>query len=298
MKTGKKIFIAFILNLLFSIFELIGGIFTGSIAIFSDAVHDFGDAASIGVSYLFEKKSNRRPDKVYTYGYARYSVLGGAITTIALMIASVVVVCNAVYRCFHPVTIDGNGMLILACVGLVVNGLATYFTHGGRSINQKAVNLHMLEDVLGWVVILIGAVVIRFTNFYLLDPILSIFVAVFIFVGTCKNLKQILDIFLIKTPKGIRLDDVKTHLLRIKGIIDVHHIHVWTLDGERLLATLHIVVERYSVQIKKEVKRELREHGIVHSCVEVEEKSETCLEKECLVKHKKSCVCAHHHHHH
>ena len=165
MKTEKNIFIAFILNLIFSVIEIVGGVITGSIAIISDAIHDFGDATSIGASFFLEKKSKLQPDETYTYGYARFSVLGGVITSFILLIGSGLVIYNAVMRIINPIIINYDGMIILAVVGVVINSLATYFTHGGHSINQKAVNLHMLEDVLGWIVILVGAVIMRFTSF-------------------------------------------------------------------------------------------------------------------------------------
>lgn len=297
MKTEKNIFVAFLLNLLFSLIELVGGILTGSIAIVSDAVHDFGDATSIGASFLFERKSKKQPNATYTYGYARFSVLGGVITTVILLVGSVLVVYNAVNRFLNPVPIHYDGMLILAVVGLVVNLLATYFTHGGGSINQKAVNLHMLEDALGWVVILIGALVIRFTKFYLLDPILSILVAVFVLVGALKNLKEILDIFLVKMPKGVDLEALKEHVLEIKGVKDVHHIHVWTLDGENVYATMHVAVQTYDPNIKTSVKEELKAHGVSHVVLEMETADENCHEQACVVD---VCAkgCSHHHHHH
>ena len=297
MKTEKNIFVAFILNLLFSVIELIGGIFTGSIAIISDAVHDFGDATSIGTSFFFEKKSKRQPNERYNYGYARFSVLGGVITTVILLVGSALVIYNAIGRFLNPVPIQYDGMLVLAVVGLVVNLIATHFTHGGGSINQKAVNLHMLEDALGWVVILIGAIVIRFTEFYLLDPMLSILVAVFVLVGALKNLKEILDIFLVKTPKGVDVNELKAHILGIEGVEDVHHIHVWTLDGESVYATLHVESRAYDPTIKTAVKEELKEHGVSHVTVEMELSGEGCQEKTCVVE-ASSKGCPHHHHHH
>jgi cobalt-zinc-cadmium efflux system protein len=298
MKTDKKIFIAFLLNLVFSILEFFGGIFTGSIAIISDAVHDFGDAASIGASYLLERKSKKQPNEKYTYGYARFSVLGGVITTVILLVGSGVVIYNAVQRFINPVPLDYNGMLIVAGVGFIVNLLATYFTHGGHSINQKAVNLHMLEDVLGWAVILIGALVMRFTNFYILDPIMSILVAVFILFNAVKNLKEILDIFLIKTPKQVCLDELKSHILHVDGVADVHHFHIWTTDGESLYATLHVVAKDYCPEIKKGVKAELFEHGIAHVTVEMETTDEDCGEKVCVTPEREGGHHCHHGHGH
>ena len=181
MKTERNILIAFILNLSFSIFEFVGGVFTGSVAITSDAVHDIGDAASIGISYFLEKRSKKQPDEKYTYGYARYSIIGGFITTLILLIGSAFVIYNAIIRIINPVEINYNGMIVFAVVGVIVNFSAAFFTREGDSLNQKAVNLHMLEDVLGWIVVLVGAVVMRFTDFSLIDPIMSVGVSLFIF---------------------------------------------------------------------------------------------------------------------
>ncbi len=298
MKTKRNIFIAFILNLSFSIFEVIGGFLTGSVAITSDAIHDFGDATSIGVSFFLEKLSDKKPNEKYTFGYVRFSVLGGLITTFILLISSIIVIYNAVLRIINPTTINYNGMLIFAIIGLIVNLVATYFTHGGKSINQKAVNLHMLEDVLGWLVVLIGAIVIKFTNFYIIDPILSIIVALFVIINSIKNLIQIMNIFLIKTPKKIDISELTKHILKVEKIIDVHHIHVWTLDGEINCATLHIITQELDSKIKTEVKKELFEHGISHVTIEMETELENCEEKSCNIKSQHTHGHCHHHHHH
>lgn len=198
-KVSKNILIAFLLNFGFSIYELIGGILTGSVAISSDAIHDFGDAMSTGLAYVLERKSRKEPDEEYSYGYARYSVLGGLITSVFLIIGSLLVIYRAVERFFVPVEIAYDGMIILAIIGVVVNAAAAYLTSGKKSLNQKAVNLHMLEDVLGWMVVLIGAVAMRFTGFSLIDPILSILVAGFILFNAIKNLKSIFGVLLDKT---------------------------------------------------------------------------------------------------
>ena len=186
MKTEKNILIAFLLNLGFSVFEFFGGIFTGSVAILSDALHDLGDAISIGISWYFERLSKKQPDKKYTYGYKRYSVLGGLITTTVLIVGSLIVIFNAISRVFNPVSINYNGMIIFALIGASVNLCAAFFTKDGDSLNQKAVNLHMLEDVLGWLVVLAGAVIMRFTDIKIIDPILSLVVAVFILINSIK----------------------------------------------------------------------------------------------------------------
>ena len=298
MKTQRNIFIAFILNLAFSIFEFIGCIFTGSVAIMSDAVHDIGDAASIGLSFFLEKKSKKQPDEKFTYGYARYSVLGGAVTTLILLVGSGVVIYNAVLRIFNPVEINYNGMIIFAIVGVCVNLLAAFFTREGGSLNQRAVNLHMLEDVLGWVVVLIGALVMRFTDFYIIDPIMSICVAAFILVNAIKNFKEVIDLFLEKTPMSVSINEIKEHVEHIEGVLGVHHIHIWSMDGQSNFATMHVVVEGEHSEIKSKIRKELKEHGISHVTLELEAEGEDCGAEHCHVEPTESCGHHHHHHHH
>ena len=296
MKTEKNILIAFILNLAFSIFEFIGGAIVGSVAIVSDAVHDLGDAMSIGASYFLERKSKKQPDEVYTYGYARYSVIGGVITTLVLLFGSAAVIYNAILRIIHPVSIDYNGMIIFAIVGALVNLAAAYFTREGDSINQRAVNLHMLEDVLGWVVVLVGAIVMKYTDFTLIDPLMSIGVAAFILVNAVRNLKEVMELFLEKMPRSVQINEIKEHVLHIDGVLGIHHIHIWSMDGQKNYATMHVVASGDMSEIKKKIREELREHGIVHATLELENEGEECGEECCTVEHGESC--GHHHHHH
>ena len=298
MKTEKNILIAFILNLSFSIFEFFGGIFTGSVAIISDAVHDLGDATSIGVSYFLEKKSKKQPDDVYTYGYARFSVMGGIITTLILLCGSVLVVYNAIRRIINPVEINYNGMIIFAIVGALVNFIAAYFTKDGDSINQKAVNLHMLEDVLGWLVVLVGAIIMRFTDVKIIDPLMSMGVAVFIFINAFRNLKEVLDLFLEKIPNNISIEEIKHHIKEIDGVIDVHHIHIWSMDGQLNFATMHIVANENSHEIKDKIREELKEHGIGHATLEIENPNDHCHEEHCHIDNTHTHSHHHHHHHH
>lgn len=293
MKTEKNILIAFLLNISFSIIELIGGFFTNSIAIISDSIHDFGDALSIGISYFLEKKSKKHADKKYTYGYARYSVLGGVITTVILLVGSILVIISSIKRLASPVEINYNGMIIFAIFGVLLNFIAAYVTRDGDSINQKAVNLHMLEDVLGWIVVLIGAIIMNFTDIRILDSIMSIGVAIFILINSISNLKEILGLFLEKTPHGIDIDVLKKHLLKIEGVDDIHHIHVWSMDGTNNYATMHIVSKAKDIsKIKKEIREELMEFNIGHAILETE--TEVCDDTECHVE----VHMEHHHHHH
>ena len=298
MKTARNIFIAFILNLAFSVFEFIGGIFTGSVAIISDAVHDIGDAASIGVAFFLEKKSKKQPDEAYTYGYSRYAVIGSVLTTLILLLGSLAVIYHAILRMINPVEINYNGMILFAIVGVCVNLAAALLTRDGDSLNQRAVNLHMLEDVLGWIVVLVGAVVMRFTNFYMIDSLMSIGVAIFILVNALKGLKEALDLFLEKTPHGISIREITEHICEIDGVLGVHHVHVWSMDGHNNYATMHIVVNGDAHKIKHDIRDELKEHGIGHVTLELEEENEHCHEEHCHVEFSSSPAHHHHHHHH
>ena len=292
--TDKNILIAFLLNISFSIIEFFGGLFTKSISILSDAIHDFADAISIGISYFLEKKSKHKPDNKYTYGYIRYSILGALITTLILTVGSILVIIGAVNRLFNPVTLNYDGMIIISIFGIIFNFLAAYMTKEGDSLNQKSVNLHMLEDVLGWIVVFVGSILIKFTNISYIDSIMSILIACYILFHALTNLKAVLDLFLEKTPKGIDIEHLKKHLLDIDGVLDVHHIHIWSIDGVNSYATLHIVTDSKNTNIiKMKVREELLEHNIVHTTIEIETSKEKCDENECHVKLNSA---SHHHH--
>lgn len=295
MKTDKNILVAFLLNLGFSIFEIIGGILTNSIAIISDAFHDFIDAFSIGLSYFLERKSKKKADYKYTYGYIRYSVLGALITTTFLLVGSIIVIIGAVDRLFNRADINYNGMIIISIIGIVVNFIAAYKTREGDSLNQKSVNLHMLEDVLGWVIVFIGSILMKFTDITYIDSIISIIIAIYILIHALENLKSVLDLFLVKTPKNVDIDALKKELLKVKNVSDIHHIHIWSMDGVNNYATIHAVINTKDFEkVKKDLKAELKVHGIVHSTIEIEAKDSKCDELDCEVKNIKSTT--HHHH--
>ena len=300
MKTEKNILIAFLLNLSFAVLEWIGGLLTGSIAIVSDAVHDLGDAVSIGISYVLEKMSRRPSDHTHTYGYTRYSVLGSLITTLILLVGSAAVMIGAVQRLIRPTEIDYNGMIMFAVIGVCVNLIAAVFTHGEGSLNQRAVNLHMLEDVFGWIVVLFGAILMRFTDISRIDPLLSIGVSLFILIHAVRNLLEVLDIFLDKAPRGMDVDALMEHLTEIDGVAEVHHLHVRTFDGYHHDAVMHIVTDAAAdaSAVKERVREELSEHGIGHATLELERVGEHCHARACSIGADGGAEHHHHHHHH
>ena len=207
-----------------------------------------------------------------------------------------VVIYNAANRIIYPTAIKYDGMIIFAVVGVCVNSCAAFFTREGDSLNQRAVNLHMVEDVLGWIVVLVGAIVMKFTDFVLIDPIMSICVAVFILANAIMNFKKIIDIFLEKTPENIKIDEIKEHIKGIDAVIDVHHVHVWSIDGKNNYATMHIITSETNYEIKEKIRKELSEQGIGHATLELETEEEYCHSKLCRVEAE--AITEHHHHHH
>ena len=292
MKTERSIFIAFLLNLAFSVFEFVGGLITGSVAIVSDAIHDIGDAIAIGISCFLEKKSKQKPDGAYTYGYARFSVIGSVLTTLLMLIGSVVVIYHAAQRIIHPAPVHYDGMIVFAVIGACANCGAMLLTREKKSLNEKAINLHMLEDALGWIAVLIGAIVMRFTDWTIIDPVMSIGIAVFITVGAVRNLHEVMCVFLEKVPQDIDVEELREHIEQVDGVLELHHIHVWSMDGQNTCATMHIVTNSEPQTIKETVRAELEEHGIGHATLELETEGEHCHAKECRME------CSPHHHHH
>ena len=266
-ESTKNLGIAFFLNLGFAVIEIVGGIWTNSVAIISDAVHDFGDAFSIGVSYFLERYSRKKRTVTFTYGYKRFSTLGALINSIVLLVGSIFVFMETIPRLFHPAEVNYSGMMWLAVAGLVVNGFAALRLMKGNSISQRAVMLHLLEDVLGWVAVLIGSVIIRYTGWYFIDPLLSVGIGVFILTNVCRNLYAIFRILLQAAPE---------HMPE-----DVHDLHVWTLDGERNIASAHLIVaddisRADAIRVKHDAVDRLKEAGIDHLTVEIEFEGEGC----------------------
>ena len=270
MKPTKSIFIAFMLNLCFAVFEFIGGAVTGSVAIMSDALHDMGDATGIGISYLLERKSSLPPDEAHPLGYARYSVLGSAFLNLVLLLGSASVIYKAVLRIINPFTVHHGGMIIFAVLGVIINSLAALFTHRGKSLNQKAVSLHMLEDVLGWIVVLAGAIAIKFTNLAIIDPLMSIGTAIFIMIHSVGNLREATDIFLEKAPSDINLRELSEKLLTVPEIKEIRRIQIWTTDGKVHCAALHIATSEDSTGAKQKIRKLLSDYGIRNITVETD----------------------------
>lgn len=283
----ENIKIAFLLNLLFSVLEAIGGFLTNSISILTDAVHDFGDSISIGVSYLLEKKSTKASDSTHTYGYLRYSLLGALITSVVLLVGSCIAIYASIKRLINPVIVNYDAMIIFAIFGVLINGYAAYRTSHADKHNEKAINLHMLEDVLGWIVVLIGSICIKVFKVYTIDPVLSILIACYILYHVYKYIREVFDIFMEKVPDGIEIDKIKTDIEnKFECIKDIHHIHIWSMDAVNNYMTCHVLLNKEMnkdeiIGLKKDLKTFIKDYNIKHITLEIEYREEKCKEEKC-----------------
>jgi cobalt-zinc-cadmium efflux system protein len=276
--------VAFFLNLLFTVIEIIGGILTNSLAILSDALHDLGDSLSLGLAWYFQNLSKKGRDQKFSYGYKRFSLLGAIINSIILVVGSIFIIQAAIPRIIHPEEANAKGMILLGILGVIINGAAVLRLKKGESHNEKVVALHLLEDVLGWVAVLIGSVVIYFTDWYIIDPILSLGIALFILFNIYKNLKSSLNIILQAIPEALDLAKIETAILQVNGVVSMHDLHIWSLDGQRNVLTVHVVLAQNLTSqhaVKVEISEAMHALGIDHCTIETELSGEDCVLKDC-----------------
>jgi cobalt-zinc-cadmium efflux system protein len=282
---------AFFLNLIFTLIEFAGGFFSGSIAIVTDAVHDLGDTLAIGSALFFEKKSRKGRDKTYTYGYGRYSPMAAFINGLILISGSVIMLSHAIPALLNPKPVNTPLMLVIAVVGILFNGLAVWKLHAGHhhhahhSHNRHIVMLHLLEDTLGWAAVLLGSIIIYFTEWYIIDPILSILIALFILYNAVKNLRSTASILLQAIPDPEKMEKLQSRLQQIPGVENVHDLHYWTLDGNKDVLTVHLKPnEKTDVHSWKIIQDEacniLREFKVSHYTVQIDF-DKNCDFKEC-----------------
>ncbi len=279
--SSKNLGVAFFLNFAFSIIEFIGGWWTNSVAIYSDAIHDLGDSLSLGVAWYFQKISKKDRTKSFSYGFRRFSVLGSIINAIVLIVGSVLILNEAIPRLFDPVQPNAEGMIYLAIAGIIVNVIAAYRLSHGHSLNEKVVYLHLLEDVLGWTATLIAAIIMQFRNIPELDPILSIGISIFILYNVFKNLRKAIKIILQGTPEEIDPDAIHQVLQTIPEIRQTHDCHIWSMDGQYHILSIHAVVDENKTMqelaiIKSRAKELLKDCHIDHATIEFETSEEDC----------------------
>jgi len=278
---SKRIGWAFFLNVIFTIIEFIGGWLTNSTAIMADAVHDLGDSLSIGSAWILNKLSDKKANNTFSYGYKRFSLLGALINGLVLIIGSIWILLEAIPRLAAPQMPQAEGMLLLSIFGIAVNGFAAYKLSAGETLNERVLNWHLLEDVLGWVAVFIVSIVLLFKPWPILDPILSIAFTLFILFNVARNLKETILLFLQATPNEKQDKAVRDLLLSKPEVNKLHHFHIWSLDGEHSVMTVHLVLrDEISVSQMKNLKNQLQEElatfKFVHTTIELEFSDEKC----------------------
>lgn len=279
--TSENIRTAFFLNLGFTLFEIVGALWTNSLAILSDAVHDLGDSFSLGMAWYLERYAQKGEDQRFSYGYRRFSLLGALINSIILILGSFFVLAQAVPRLIEPEGVNARGMVLFAIVGILVNGLAVFRLRGSKSMNARVVAWHLLEDVLGWVAVLIVGLVLIFFDFPRLDPILSVLIALYILYNVIRNLRQTIGLFLQAVPESVEIVQIKDKLRKVEHVLSTHHTHIWSLDGEHHVLTTHVVLDEAISKddvlcVRADIKETLAAYDFSHITVEIEFGDDDC----------------------
>lgn len=272
----KKLKIAFFINLAFTCIEIIGGFLTNSIAIVSDALHDLGDSISLGLAWFLENKASRKKaNNTFSFGYARFRLLGAMINALVLIGGSAYILFEAVQRFQNPEPVKSLWMMGIAIIGVGANGYAAWSTRGSKSLNEKVISWHLLEDVLGWIAVLIVSIILQFKDWYFLDPALSVGITLFILYGVGKRLWDTVYILLQGVPEGIDLDVIRGKLQKVSHVQSVHHTHIWSLDGQHHILTTHLVLENITTyeqidRIRQRALEALSEYDFSHHTIQVE----------------------------
>ena len=277
---------AFFLNLSFSIIEIIGGLLTNSMAILSDALHDLGDSISLAVSWYLENFSQKGADEDFSYGYARFSLLGALINSLVLILGSFFILSEVIPRLFNPQTVHPEGMLFLAIIGITVNGISVLKLRGGSSLNKEVVSWHLMEDLLGWTAVFIVSIILIFKNIPVLDPLLSLLINIYILYNVISKLKKVLSIFLQGVPGEVDLKKLQQKIVEQSQALAVHHTHVWTLEGEKNFLSTHVIIpdefsKKEIIALKSQVKNLMAAEKINHVTIEIEYENENCEDINC-----------------
>ena len=272
MSSKTSIWLAFFLNLSYAIVEFIAGGIFGSSAVLADSVHDLGDAIAIGISALLETISNREEDRQYTLGYKRFSLLGAMLTAVILMIGSVLVILENVTKIAHPQPVNEEGILWLGIIAVAINVLASLVVRKGKTKNESILSLHFLEDTLGWLAVILMAIILRFTDWYILDPLLSLVISIFILSKAIPRFWSALKIFLDAVPEGVDIKQVKNNLEQLDHVASVNELNLWTTDGLEKNAIVHVCLEEieHIEYCKEPIRNLLKDYGFQNVTIEVD----------------------------
>ena len=272
MKAKYTVWVAFFLNLSYAIVEFIAGGIFGSSAVLADSVHDLGDAIAIGISAFLESISNREEDSHYTLGYKRFSLLGAMVTAVILMTGSVLVILENITKLVHPQPVNDEGILWLGIIAVSINVLASLVIRKGQTKNESILSLHFLEDTLGWVAVILMAIVLRFTDWYILDPLLSLAISFFILSKALPRFWRTLKIFLDAVPEGVDIQKIKTDLAELDHVASINQLNLWTMDGLEKNAIVHVCLKEmeHMETCKESIRIFLKDCGFQNITIEVD----------------------------
>ena len=272
MKAKYTVWLAFFLNLTYAIVEFIAGGVFGSSAVLADSVHDLGDAIAIGISAFLESISNREEDSHYTLGYKRFSLLGAMVTAVILMTGSVLVILENIAKIFHPQSVNDEGIFWLGIIAITINVLASLVIRKGQTKNESILSLHFLEDTLGWVTVILMAIVLRFTDWYILDPLLSLVISFFILSKALPRFWSTLKIFLDAVPEGVDIQKIKTDLAELDHVASINQLNLWTMDGLEKNAIVHVCLKEmeHMETCKESIRIFLKDCGFQNITIEVD----------------------------
>ena len=272
MTTKGAVWLAFFLNLSYAIVEFIAGGVFGSSAVLADSVHDLGDAIAIGVSAVLETISNREEDSHYTLGYKRFSLLGALVTAVILMTGSALVILENITKLFHPQAVNDEGILWLGIIAVSINVLASLVVRKGKTKNESILSLHFLEDTLGWLAVILMAIVLRFTDWYILDPLLSLVISIFILSKAIPRFWSTLKIFLDAVPEGVDIKQVKSDLEQLDHVASINQLNLWTMDGLEKNAIVHVCLKQIEDMeaSKTAIRHHLKDIGFHNITIEVD----------------------------
>lgn len=266
--------VAFFLNLTFTIIEVIGGIISGSIAILADSLHDFADTLSLGAGWYFERKSEKKSSDKYSYGYARFSLLGALINATTLLLGSIFIIYKSITRIINPQMPDVYWMLGIAIIGILLNGFAVWKLKSGKSMNKQVMTIHLLEDAVGWVAVLIGSIILLFYNIPVIDPILAIVINVTVLIFVMSKLVNAIKIMLQRVPPNVNLPELRQKILCLGNVIKVEHLHVWSLNENKLVVSAHLITKgiadlKESEQLKEQVHQFFSDLETEHITIDI-----------------------------
>ena len=273
MSSKFAVWLAFVLNFSFAIIEFIFGGLFGSSAILADAVHDLGDALAIGISAFLESISNREEDSHYTLGYKRFSLLGAILTAVILITGSSLVILENISKLIEPQPVDHEGMLWLGVIAIAINLTASLIVRKGQTKNESILSLHFLEDTLGWLAVIVVAIILRYTDWYFLDPLLSLLISAFILSKALPRFWSTLKIFLDAVPEGVDIQQVKSDLEQLDHVTSINQLNLWTMDGLEKNAIIHVCLEhvKHMEVCKEAIRTLLKDCGFQNVTIEVDE---------------------------